>query len=423
LLRNNGSFVAGLLHFVVALNSLGHFNRQAVLEEQKMANQSIEEALVETLQLEFRWFKEKPEKMGDSPIRRLPGVLVWPMMIGVLALTVWVCGQADTSLRPWLVLMVIGGWIVSATLAWWVVARGLTGSNARLLHLGRSPAQRATDSLSRKTFDDVVGLHDAKRELRTLVDFLKNAEKYTRLGAKVPRGVLLFGPPGCGKTLLARAFAGEADIPFFYTSGSEFVQFLPGVGAARVRTLFDQLKAKRPSLAFIDHLESLCLRAPAGSLDFEREQTLCQLLVEMDGFAENPGIIIQAATSRPGLLDERLLRAGRFDCLISVPLPNEAERQDLVRQYLYSKPCDEDLVRENAMVEITRQTDGMSGSDLAGISNEAALQAATRDREKIGLAEVLEAIAEMKAKRVQSGPADHQSKAAKDLCGFTQDLS
>ncbi|MCL6630966.1 MAG: ATP-dependent zinc metalloprotease FtsH, partial [Armatimonadetes bacterium] len=235
------------------------------------------------------------------------------------------------------------------------------------------------------------------QELMEIVEFLRNPKKFQALGAKIPKGVLLLGPPGSGKTLLARAIAGEAGVPFFHISGSDFVEMFVGVGASRVRDLFETAKANRPSLIFIDEIDAVGRQRGAGlgGGHDEREQTLNQLLVEMDGFDPNAGVILIAATNRPDVLDPALLRPGRFDRRITVDNPDAKGREAILRVHTRGKPLDKDVNLEN----LARRTPGFSGADLANLVNEAALLAARREKNKITMAEFEESI-----DRVIAGP-------------------
>ncbi len=265
------------------------------------------------------------------------------------------------------------------------------------MSFGKSRAKRLNDSQPKVTFADVAGVDEAKQELQEIIDFLKNPEKFQALGAKIPRGVLLLGNPGTGKTLLARAVAGEAGVPFFHISGSDFVEMFVGVGASRVRDLFDQAKAHRPAIVFIDEIDAVGRHRGAGlgGGHDEREQTLNQLLVEMDGFDPNAGVILMAATNRPDVLDPALTRPGRFDRRVIVDNPDSKGRLEILNVHIKGKPLAADV-----NVEImSRRTAGFSGADLANLVNEAALLAARRNKQQLTNSEFEESI-----ERVIAGP-------------------
>ena len=255
------------------------------------------------------------------------------------------------------------------------------GGGGKMSQFGKSKARVTVDSHNRVTFDDVAGADEVKEELAEVVDFLKKPQKFKSIGAKIPKGVLLFGPPGTGKTLLARAVAGEAGVPFFSISGSDFVEMFVGVGASRVRDLFDQAKKNSPCIIFIDEIDAVGRQrgAGVGGGHDEREQTLNQLLVEMDGFDANEGIIILAATNRPDILDPALLRPGRFDRQVTVGRPDVRGREDILKVHTRNKP----LSAEVDMKVIAKQTAGFTGADLANLVNEAALLAARENLTKI----------------------------------------
>ena len=280
---------------------------------------------------------------------------------------------------------------------WMFFLRQAQSGGNQAMSFGRSRAKRLNDNVPKVTFEDVAGVDEAKQELQEVVEFLKNPKKFQALGAKIPKGVLLLGPPGCGKTMLARAIAGEAGVPFFHISGSDFVEMFVGVGASRVRDLFDTAKANRPSLIFIDEIDAVGRQRGAGlgGGHDEREQTLNQLLVEMDGFDPNAGVIMIAATNRPDVLDPALLRPGRFDRQVTVDTPDVRGREAILNVHLRGKPLSEEV---NAQA-LARRTPGFSGADLANLVNEAALLAARYDKTKIGVDDFNESV-----DRVVAGP-------------------
>ncbi len=278
-----------------------------------------------------------------------------------------------------------------------LLRRAQTGPGNQALNFGKSRARFQMEPKTQITFNDVPAIEQAKLELAEVVDFLKNSERFTALGAKIPRGVLLVGPPGTGKTLLARAVAGEAGVPFFSISGSEFVEMFVGVGASRVRDLFEQAKQNAPCIVFIDEIDAVGRQRGAGlgGGNDEREQTLNQLLTEMDGFEGNSGIIVIAATNRPDVLDSALLRPGRFDRQVTVDRPDFSGRFDVLKVHARGKTLSQDVDLE----KIARRTPGFTGADLANLLNEAAILAARRNLTEISMDEINDAV-----DRVLAGP-------------------
>ncbi|MBD2460581.1 ATP-dependent metallopeptidase FtsH/Yme1/Tma family protein [Oscillatoria sp. FACHB-1407] len=293
----------------------------------------------------------------------------------------------STLLIPFLLLVVL----------FFVLRRAQNGPGSQAMNFGKSRARVQMEPQTQVTFSDVAGIDQAKLELAEVVDFLKNADRFTAVGAKIPKGVLLVGPPGTGKTLLARAVAGEAGVPFFSISGSEFVEMFVGVGASRVRDLFEQAKTNAPCIVFIDEIDAVGRQRGAGlgGGNDEREQTLNQLLTEMDGFEGNTGIIIIAATNRPDVLDAALLRPGRFDRQVVVDRPDYAGRLEILNVHARGKTLAKDVDLE----KIARRTPGFTGADLANLLNEAAILAARRNLTEISMDEVNDAI-----DRVLAGP-------------------
>ncbi len=289
---------------------------------------------------------------------------------------------------------------------WFMLMQQSQGGGGRVMNFGKSRARRYDEENIKVTFKDVAGADEAKQELEEVVEFLKHPKKYNDLGAKIPKGVLLYGPPGTGKTLLAKAVAGEAGVPFFSISGSDFVEMFVGVGASRVRDLFEQAKKSAPCIVFIDEIDAVGRQRGAGlgGGHDEREQTLNQLLVEMDGFGANEGIIMIAATNRPDILDPALLRPGRFDRQIVVDRPDIKGRQEILKVHVKGKP----IGQEVELGVIARRTPGFTGADLSNLVNEAALMAARKNKNKIDMPELEEA-----AERVIMGP-ERRSRVISD---------
>ena len=286
------------------------------------------------------------------------------------------------------VILIVGGYILFAR---------LSAGNNKSMDFGKSRAKLSEDG-GQTRFSDVAGLKEEKEEVQELIDFLKNPKKFQKLGARIPKGVLLVGPPGTGKTLLAKAVAGEANVPFYYISGSDFVELFVGIGASRVRDMFKQAKQSAPCLIFIDEIDAVGRQRGTGlgGGHDEREQTLNQLLTEMDGFGVNEGIIIIAATNRPDVLDPALLRPGRFDRQVTVSLPDSNEREEILGVHAKNKTFDDEVNLKN----LSQRTPGFSGADLENLLNEAALLAVRRDKKAITMDEIDEA-----TDRVLLGPA------------------
>ncbi len=314
----------------------------------------------------------------------------------------------DTTLMPLLALHNVEVTVAPPSSPWFTIAltyglpillmvgflvllgRQASRGQESIFSFGRSKARRFVEDKNKITFKDVAGADEAKRELQEVVDFLRSPQKYHKLGARIPRGVLLVGPPGTGKTLLGRAVAGEADVPFYNISASEFVEMFVGVGASRVRTLFEQAKATAPAIVFIDELDAVGRRRGAGigTVNDEREQTLNQLLVEMDGFDANHEVIILAATNRPDVLDPAILRPGRFDRQVNVALPDRKGRQGILQ--IHTRPLN--LGKDVDLGTLARATTGLSGADLANLCNEAALVAASKNHEQVFMSDFNDAI-------------------------------
>ncbi|MCK0198341.1 ATP-dependent zinc metalloprotease FtsH [Ancylobacter sp. 6x-1] len=287
---------------------------------------------------------------------------------------------------PWFVSLLISWLPFIALIGVWIfLSRQMQGAGGKAMGFGKSRAKLLTEAHGRVTFEDVAGIDEAKSDLTEIVEFLRDPQKFQRLGGRIPRGVLLVGPPGTGKTLLARAIAGEANVPFFTISGSDFVEMFVGVGASRVRDMFEQAKKNAPCIIFIDEIDAVGRHRGAGlgGGNDEREQTLNQLLVEMDGFEANEGIILIAATNRPDVLDPALLRPGRFDRQVIVPNPDVVGREQILKVHARKIPVAPDV---NLKV-IARGTPGFSGADLANLCNEAALMAARRNKRMVTMVE------------------------------------
>jgi cell division protease FtsH len=291
---------------------------------------------------------------------------------------------------PWFVSLLVSWLPFIALIGVWIfLSRQMQGGAGKAMGFGKSRAKMLTEAHGRVTFEDVAGVDEAKQDLQEIVEFLRDPGKYQRLGGRIPRGVLLVGPPGTGKTLIARAVAGEANVPFFTISGSDFVEMFVGVGASRVRDMFEQAKKNAPCIIFIDEIDAVGRHRGAGlgGGNDEREQTLNQLLVEMDGFEANEGVILIAATNRPDVLDPALLRPGRFDRQVVVPNPDVVGREQILKVHVRKVPLAPDI----NLKTIARGTPGFSGADLMNLVNEAALTAARRNKRMVTQAEFEEA--------------------------------
>jgi cell division protease FtsH len=329
-------------------------------------------------------FPELAKNLGVSP-EKLASVKI--EVQGESGVAFW----AGTLLPFILPFLLIGAFV-------WFMMRSVAGANSRAMSFGQSSAKEFNkDTKEKATFKDVAGSKEAKEELYEVVEFLKHSKKFTDLGARIPRGVLLLGAPGVGKTLLARAVAGEANVPFFTISGSEFVEMFVGVGASRVRDLFKRAKKNAPCIIFIDEIDAVGRRRGAGlggSHD-EREQTLNQILVEMDGFETDTNVIVMAATNRPDILDPALLRPGRFDRRVVLDLPDIADREAILKVHAKKKP----LAKDVSLRRVAERTPGFSGADLNNLLNEAAILAARRNKKIVEMDELLESI-----EKVMLGP-------------------
>ncbi|MEM8721488.1 MAG: ATP-dependent zinc metalloprotease FtsH3 [Cyanobacteria bacterium P01_G01_bin.39] len=396
--RNAGLYVL-LAIVVVALGT-------AFLEKQPQASQTwpysrlideVQNNKVETVKISADRTKAQVIDLEGTPILvNLPND---PQLIDILSdngVDIAVLPQGDEG---WLfkalssllfpILLLVG--------LFFLLRRAQSGPGSQAMNFGKSKARVQMEPKTQVTFGDVAGIEQAKLELTEVVDFLKNADRFTAIGAKIPKGVLLVGPPGTGKTLLAKAVAGEAGVPFFSISGSEFVEMFVGVGASRVRDLFEQAKANAPCIVFIDEIDAVGRQRGAGlgGGNDEREQTLNQLLTEMDGFEGNTGIILIAATNRPDVLDSALMRPGRFDRQVVVDRPDYSGRQEILNVHARGKT----LAKDVDLNKIARRTPGFTGADLANLLNEAAILAARRSLTEISMDEVNDAI-----DRVMAGP-------------------
>jgi cell division protease FtsH len=395
--RNVGLYT--LLAIVVVSLATAFFDKQPQTRETRRYSQFIEQVQarkIEKVQISADRTVARFREGSDYVIVNLPSD---PGLINILTkngVDISVLPQNDDgflfkalSSLFFPVLLLVG--------LFFLLRRAQNGPGSQAMNFGKSKARVQMEPQTQVTFGDVAGIDQAKLELSEVVDFLKNADRFTEVGAKIPKGVLLVGPPGTGKTLLARAVAGEAGVPFFSISGSEFVEMFVGVGASRVRDLFEQAKSNAPCIVFIDEIDAVGRQRGAGlgGGNDEREQTLNQLLTEMDGFEGNTGIIIIAATNRPDVLDAALLRPGRFDRQVVVDRPDYAGRLEILNVHARGKVLSKDVDLE----KIARRTPGFTGADLSNLLNEAAILAARRSLTEISMDEVNDAI-----DRVLAGP-------------------
>ena len=398
--RNAGLYA--LLAIVVIALATAFFDRQPQTKQTSRYSDFIQAVEADKIEGTVSISADRTQAMYTDPmgsgkvIVNLPND---PDLISILTehnLDVKVTPQNDDSF--WLralsslffpILLLVG--------LFFLLRRAQSGPGSQAMNFGKSKARVQMEPQTQVTFGDVAGIEQAKLELNEVVDFLKNADRFTAVGAKIPKGVLLVGPPGTGKTLLARAVAGEAGVPFFSISGSEFVEMFVGVGASRVRDLFEQAKANAPCIVFIDEIDAVGRQRGAGlgGGNDEREQTLNQLLTEMDGFEGNTGIIIIAATNRPDVLDAALMRPGRFDRQVVVDRPDYSGRLEILNVHARGKTLSVDVDLE----KIARRTPGFTGADLSNLLNEAAILAARRNLTEISMDEVNDAI-----DRVLAGP-------------------
>lgn len=396
-LKNIGIFVIAMVVLALVANLVRTSKsevRTVGLSELAASIQRKEVKKIQVMETELSIERTdgKKDVSRKEPTESLPTVLrsfgVTPEQLAGVEMTI----VELSGWKYWVGMLIpVFGPIVLIIVLFYFMARQVQGANSKAMGFGQSVAKEmVADEKTKVTFADVAGMKESKEELEEVVEFLKSAEKFVGMGAKIPKGVLLMGPPGTGKTLLARAVAGEAGVPFLHMSGSEFVEMFVGVGASRVRDLFNRAKKLAPAIVFIDEIDAVGRRRGSGmggSHD-EREQTLNQILVEMDGFEANSGIIVIAATNRADVLDPALLRPGRFDRRVTVSYPDINEREAILGIHAKNKPLAPEVVLRN----IGERTPGFTGADLSNLLNEAAILAVRRGLKIIGLTEILESI-------------------------------
>lgn len=393
-----------LLYWISAFVLIGWFlySLRSLNEEQELPYSQFKSILRESRIVRLKIKSEMIHGVYQDENNELQNFRTFPIPDEKLIDELDMYGVKDYSgalERSWVTALLVNvGWIALFFFLWWFfIIRQMQGGGKQAMSFARSKARLQSGKKQKITFNDVAGCDEAKEELQEIIEFLKNPAKFQKLGGKIPKGVLIFGIPGTGKTLLAKAVAGEASVPFFSSSGSEFVEMFVGVGASRVRDLFDQGKKSAPCLLFIDEIDAVGRHrfTGIGGGHDEREQTLNQLLVEMDGFDTKEGVILIAATNRPDVLDPALLRPGRFDRHIAVPTPDLKGREQILKVHARNVKIEKDT----DLAVIARRTPGFVGSDLANIINEAALLAARRDKKSVSISEFEEAI-----DRVIAGP-------------------
>jgi cell division protease FtsH len=406
--RNRSSIIYLLLFVAIIAMVVYNFQQQATAQEvlpiNKVAN-DIQSGIVERVVIETDNRLQVVYSDGTARLSNKEANATLVEQLKALGVTTDQLNSDHFKIEikppsPWLGIATALGYILPFIIlagVFWFVFRQAQGSNNAALSFGKSRARMFTGDQPTVTFEDVAGVDEAKEELQEVVEFLREPEKFISLGARIPKGVLLVGPPGTGKTLLAKAVSGEAGVPFFSISGSEFVEMFVGVGASRVRDLFDQAKRHSPCIVFVDEIDAVGRQRGAGlggSHD-EREQTLNQMLVEMDGFDTDTNVIIVAATNRPDILDPALLRPGRFDRRVVLDRPDMRGREAILKVHVKGKPLSTDV----ALGVLARSTPGFVGADLENLVNEAAILAARRNKKMIGQPEMEEAI-----ERVIAGP-------------------